>query len=188
MRKFLALSPLLLLSGLAWASGDSHGPPMTGILVHLANFTILFTALFFLVRKPVAEALRARQGDVKQEIDDANEQRKAAQDRYDEMDKRLSRFEAEVAGLKAQAESDAESDRRYLRERTAADVESLKVLTEQTIRDEARKARKALQAEAVDLAVSLAEERLRTQFNEQDQDRLAGEFLVTVKSQEAADA
>lgn len=187
MRKFLALTPLLLLPGVAMAGGG-EGPPFVAIAVHFANFTILFGALFFLLRKPVGEMLRARQAEVKKEIDDSNKQRKDAQARFDEMEARLARFEAEVAELKATAEKEAAADREYLRERTAADIEVLKELTEQTIRDEGRKARAALQREAVDLAVGLAEERLRASINDTDQDRLAGEFLLAVKGQEAADA
>jgi F-type H+-transporting ATPase subunit b len=187
MRRFLLVSPLLLVSGFALASGGD-GPPLTAIGVHLANFIVLFGGLFFLVRKPVAEALRGRQAEVKNEIDTSNSLRKDAQTRFDEIEARLSRFETEVAGLKAQAEKEAAADREYIRERTAADIEALKLMTEQTIRDESRKARSALQAEAVDLAVGLAEERLRASINDGDQQRLAGEFLVAVKGQEAADA
>ena len=186
LRNVLVLSPLLLVSGIAFAAGGD-GPPLKAIGVHLANFVLLFTVLFFLVRKPVAEALKARQGEVKHEIDESNAKRKDAQTRFDEIEARLNRFENEVAELKAQAEKEAAADREYLRQRTAADIESLKQLTEQTIRDEGRKARAALQAEAVGLAVGLAEERLRASINDGDQERLAGEFLLAVK-QEAADA
>jgi len=171
---------LLLLVDTALAAGG-EGPPLTEIGIHAINFVLLYTVLFFLARKPVAELLKGRQAEIKKALDDGNAALKAAEDRHSELDSRLAHFDKLVEDMKAQAKSDADNERVAMRRKTKADIVSLQALTERTIREETRNARAALQREAVDLAVQIAEESLRKQITDADHQRLAGEFLVAVK-------
>lgn len=170
----------LALMDSALAAGGGEGPPMKEIGVHAINFVLLYTVLFFLARKPIAEILKSRQAEIKKALDDGNAALKAAEDRHSELDVRLTQFSKMVDEMKAQAKTDADNERASLREKTASDIVMLKALTERTIREETRNARAALQRESVDLAVQIAEESLRKQITAADQERLAGEFLVAV--------
>lgn len=169
----------LLLETAFAASGD--GPPMTEIGVHAINFVLLYTVLFFLARKPVAELLKERQAEIKKALDDGNAALKAAEDRHAELDSRLAHFDKLVEDMKAQAKTDADNERAQMRTKTEGDIASLKALTERTIREETRNARATLQREAVDLAMQIAEESIRQQISAADHERLAGEFLVAVE-------
>lgn len=191
MRRFVTVLPVLLVPGLALASGgESHegGIPVSAIAVHAANFVLMYAVIFFAARKPVADMLKQRSAGVKKAIDDANAARKAAQERVSEIEGRLSRLDAEVESMRAQAADAAQAELEHSRKVTAQDIENLKALTALHIQEETNIARQTLQAEAVDLAMKLAEERIRGQINAQDHQRFAGEFLKAVKDQEVASA
>lgn len=192
---FIAFATLLPLASWA-AGGDAHsaeghaaeghgGIPLHDIGVHALNFTILVTVLFLLLRGPIRDALRNRASGIKAELEEANALRKAAQDRVDELETRIRGFEKLVEELKAEGAASAEREADLIAERAEREVELVKASAERTIREETRKARGALRQQAVDLAVRIAEEQLRSRIDEKDQERLAQDFLSTVKGETA---
>lgn len=191
---YAATLPLLLLSGAALASGGDNACAEglnqacgQAIGVHALNFVLFFGFLFFVARKPIAEALRQRQAQVKHDIDAANEARKVAQERFDGLEARLARFEQEVEEMKAQAKTAAERDTEMHRKHTAEDIELLKNQATRAIREEGLKAKRKLREQAVDLAIGVATETLRGKLAAADHQRLNNEFLVAVNPG-AADA
>ncbi|MFT5585724.1 MAG: F0F1-type ATP synthase membrane subunit b/b', partial [Cognaticolwellia sp.] len=123
----------------------------------------------------------------KQDIDDANAARKAAQERFDGLEARLARFEQEVEEMKAVAKTSADRDTQLHRKHTAADIELLKDQATRAIREEGVKAHRKLREQAVDLAIGVATETLRGKLSAADHTRLNHEFLVAVNPG-AADA
>ena len=115
---------LLALMDVAFAS-DAAGPPWNEIGIHAINFVLLYTVLFFLARKPVAELLKSRQAEIKKALDDGNAALKAAEDRHGELDSRLGHFGQMVEDMKLQAKADADNERENLRARTVTDIASL---------------------------------------------------------------
>lgn len=196
MRRVAFIAFATLLPVVSWAAGgdshsaeghaDGHGAiPLHDIGIHALNFTLLVAVLFFLLRTPVRDALRNRASGIKAELEEANALRKAAQDRVDELESRIRGFEKLVDELKAEGAASAEREASLIAERTEREVELVKASAERTIREETRKARGALRQQAVDLAVRIAEEQLRSRITEQDQQRLAQDFLSTVKGETA---
>lgn len=191
---YAATLPLLLVSGAAFAAGGDNACAqgldsscMQAIGIHAANFLLFFVFLFFVARKPIAEALRQRQAQVKQDIDEANATRKAAQERFDALEARLARFEQEVEEMKANAKLASDRDTALHRKHTAADIELLKDQATRAIREEGVKAHRKLREQAVDLAIGVATETLRGKLSAADHKRLNNEFLVAVNPG-AADA
>ena len=179
----------LLLSSLALASETAHaeGIPWTNIVVHAVNFVLMMGILFYITRTPISDFLKMRAGRIRKELDDATQAQAEARARFEQLEARLNNFEQELNALKAEGLADAEGEARLLAERTEQDIQQIKANAERTIREEVRKAKVALQAQAVELAVNIAEEQIRGQMTPSDSDRLAQAFLGAVsKSKEPA--
>lgn len=184
----MTLSPLLFaVSALAWAGGGEHGsgPPTTAIAIHAVNFLLMMGILFWVARTPFADFLKMRAGRIRKDLDDATRAQAEARARYEELEARLNSFERQLAELKAEGEADAAREAALLDQRTQADIRQLQANAERVIREEVRKARVSLQAEAVELAVRVSEEQIRGQMTPADQDRLAQEFLTAVRKETA---
>jgi F-type H+-transporting ATPase subunit b len=184
---YVATLPLLLVSGAALASGGENACEagldsacMQAIGIHAANFLLFFVFLFFVARKPISEVLRQRQAQVKQDIDDANASRKAAQERFDGLEARLARFEQELGEMKAVAKAAADRDTALHRKHTAEEIERLKDQATRAIREEGVRAHRKLREQVVDLAIHAATDTLRGKLSATDHTRLNNEFLIAV--------
>ena len=149
---------------------------------HALNLTILLTILTVLLRKPISNAVKARAGNIRSAIDEAQALRKDAEIRYEELEGRLARFEGEMQKLKAEAISHAETERDAILAQAQREAQSIREGAERTIRDETARARRSLQEEAVRLAVQLAEEKLRNQVGDADNERFTREVLEAMNT------
>ena len=181
-RSLLILSALLASTPVLAAGGG--GQPegwMLANLFHLFNLALFVGVVAFLTRKMIPEALKNRAARIEKELDESNRLRREAQARYDELEARLNRFEAEFDEMRADATRASEREVALIGERAENEVAQIKAGAEKAIRDEVNAARAALHQQAVSLALNVAEEQLRGRINAADQDRLARDLLGTVK-------
>lgn len=174
-----ATGAALLLPGMALAAGGDAGDgavPWVKVGLHAFNLTVLFGAIAYFAGPKVKEALKTRAAEIKAEIDASNQARKDTRER----------FEALEARLDAAAEADKEAA--AIAARADKDIQRIQEATERSIRNETAKARLALRADAVALAVKLAEERLTDQLGTEDDQRLAGDLLSLVEDGDAANS
>jgi F-type H+-transporting ATPase subunit b len=184
------LAPLLLLALPVIARAEeieAHGEGVEGIpwakiALHALNLVVLFGIIGWFARKPLKDAIASRATNVKKDMDDINALRKQAQDRYAEVETRLQAYDKKLAEMKGQAEQEAAAEAREIAARAERDAQQIQAAAQRTIRDETLRARQALRADAVELAVKIAEEQLKRTITEEDQRRLASEFLHTVES------
>lgn len=170
---------LLLLSAPASAAGGG-GPDFVALGLHAFNLALLFVVIAVLAGGKIRGAVASRSAEIKAEIDESNRLRKEAQERSAELQARLDGFEQRLAELKAEAEVEAEVERQAILRRAQAEAERIQEAAERTIRGEVAKARMALRAEAVELSMALAEERLSSTVGANDDARLADGFFQEV--------
>jgi len=180
--------PMLLLALPAFAhaaeeaeGGHAEGIPWAKMAVHALNLAILLGIIAWAARKPIKDAIASRSLAIKKDMDEINALRKQAQDRYAEIEARLQGYDKKLAEMKNDAEKEAAAEAREIAARAERDALLIQQAAERTIRDETLRARHALRRDAVELAVKIAEEQLRHQITEEDQKRLAADFLGTVK-------
>ncbi len=152
------------------------------ILLHAFNLFLLLALLFWLMRKPVKIALKNRADSIRRELTEAARLRDEAEKRHQELSARLDHFEDEVQAIRDEAKQDAQEEEAKLIERAHQEAKRIAETTERNIRDEVSRARLALQREAVELAVELAQKTLASELKDDDQKRLAREFLSTIKN------
>lgn len=147
---------------------------------HLFNLALILGVIGYLARRPVLDAIKTRAHDIRKEITETARARDEARQRHEELGARLSKFEDEVAQMKAQAADDAKQEEQKLIERARTEAERIRQTAERSIRDEVTRAQIALRKEAVDLAVQLAEQTLRSEVGPDDHKRLARQFLDSI--------
>lgn len=164
-----------------WLDPDAgEAYQITRLVQHAFNLLVIGGVLFWFARRPVADALRNRAHSIRTELIEAAKMRDEARQRQQEINARLGGFEAELARMRAQAEADAKADEEKLVARANNEAARIRDAAERHMRDELVRARVALRKEAVELAVQLAEQTLRSQVQSDDQRRLAREFLESL--------
>lgn len=149
---------------------------------HLLNLLILVGVLVWFGRKPIGAFLRDRELGIRKELEDAAGVEAEARSRYQELEQRLAGFEDEVAKMRADAEHMAEVERQEAEKRAQEAAGRIADAAERAIRDETARATRTLRAEAVELAVQLAEDTLRKEVQSNDRERLARAFLDTLQA------
>lgn len=82
--------------------------------------------------------------------------------------------------MRAAARAEAAADEAQLIARAEAEADRIAISADRTISEELRRARVALRNDAVNLAVQLAEQSLKSQVQTEDHRKLARQFLDTL--------
>ncbi len=146
------------------------------------NFGIWLAILFFMLRKPAAEFLRNRRASVVEGMEEARRVKEEAEAKYKEYSERIENLDAELERLREDMRRAGVEER----DRVLADAE----VRGEKMRSEARfligqqmkQLREDLTREAVESAVKTAEEILKKTTTAQDQERLAQQYLGTLRA------
>lgn len=169
-----------------WMDATNGSEPNTDTYVlksvglHAFNLFVVLAVLVYAARRPFLDFWRERALGIRKEITEAAQKREDAQRRQQQIMDRLSKIEGEVTAMMQGAEGDARREEEQLVERARREAVRIGEQAERNVRDEVTRARTALRAEAVDLAVRLAEATLRGSTTDADQQSLARAFLKSV--------
>jgi F-type H+-transporting ATPase subunit b len=171
-------------AGVAIAAGDGHhvdsGVLLKDFLYRVLNFSILVAGLAYFVAKPLKNALANRREGIEKELREAREAAEYAEKRFAEYDAKLTRAEEEIDQIKADIKYEAELEKQRIIENAEKMAAKIKEDSGKTAENEIEKARLALQQEAAELAVKLAGDLLKKNFNREDQARLVEEYKLKV--------
>jgi F-type H+-transporting ATPase subunit b len=142
-----------------------------------ANFVVLAGALGYLIGKKGGPFFAARSTQIRKDIVDADEVRKEAETRAAEVDRRLASLEAEIAALRAESGKEAEAEAGRAARHTAAELAKTQANAEQEIAAAGKAARLELKRYCADLAVRLAEQKIRARMTPETQDTLVRGFV-----------
>ena len=165
------------------SSGGEHAEPKGWVATDtykVMNFTVLFVGLFFLLRKPISQALNARIKGIKDQIDELEVKKKDAEKKLAEYNERLSLLGKEAEKIVAEyIKQGNEAKNRILKEAEAEAVK-LEEQAKKNIEHEFKEAKSKLQEEISEKALIKAEEIIRGAITVEDQDRLVDEYLEKV--------
>lgn len=143
----------------------------------VVNFVIMAGAVGYLIVKNAGPFFAARSRKIREEIVQGEEARQEAERRAAEVDRRLANLEADIASLRAESEREAQHEFERMRERTAAEIAKIQAHAEQEIAAAGKTARAELKRYAAELAIGLAERKIRTRVNAETQDGLVTVFV-----------
>ena len=166
-------------------NGKGGGEPETtfGIptwIFKLVNMIAFIAVLVYFLRKPVAEAFRAKGESVRAAVAEAKARREKADQLASDIQNRLSQIEQEVSSIIERARQEGERQKRELI--AAAEAEGQKILENARVEVENRvkRARHELTEMAGQLATERAEQILRETITEADQKKLFKESLAQI--------
>jgi F-type H+-transporting ATPase subunit b len=167
----------------AAAGAEHHEKTYFGIpgwILKIANMVLFIAMLVYLAGGPVKRAFAERSAAIRRAADEARERRDKADRMAGDIQARLSAIEAEVRAIHERAQAEGERQKRELI--AAAEAESQKILA--NARNEVDNRLKHARTELTEFAGQLASERaeqiLREQMTEADQQKLFRESLREV--------
>lgn len=141
-----------------------------------ANFAILAGGLGYLTKKYGGPWFASRSLAIRKGIADAEQIRAAAEARAAEVDRKLAGLQAEIESLKADAHREQAAEAERLRQQTATDMARIQAHAASEIEAAGKGARLQLKRYAAQLAIDLAEQKIRRQMTPDVQTALVESF------------
>jgi F-type H+-transporting ATPase subunit b len=141
-----------------------------------ANFAVLVGGLGYLVAKNAGPFFDGRSQQIRKDMVEAQEARRQAEARAADVDRRLASLDNEIAALRAESQKEAQSETERLARHTAAEIAKLQAHAEQEIAAAGKAARMELKRFSAQLAIQLAEQRIRARMTPETQEALVRGF------------
>lgn len=133
------------------------------------NFIVVFAVLWFLLRKAVPTVFRNRTEAIQRRLEEARKASEDARRRLSDVEARLSRLDTEISQMRQEAEASGKTEEEHMLAAAEAERRRIVESAEQEIASAAALARRELKAYTADLAVSLAEKKMKIAENTDEQ-------------------
>jgi F-type H+-transporting ATPase subunit b len=183
---FLSLGLCISLWSFGFAAGGGEAAAHDGgqgldLLYRFINFALLVIILFVVVRKtPIKDFFANRREEIKRRLEELERDRKASEDRYRALERKLSESEKERDELIAQYKAEGLAEREKIV--AAAKVKAQEILAQAdlAIKREIEAAKQRLRNDVAEAATHKARQILQKEIREKDQDRLVDDFVERV--------
>ncbi len=168
------------------AEGAGHGTEQRSesiwaTVARLFNFAVLVGGLIYLLRSPLTQHLANRSQQIRGGLESARETSAKATSQLAELDRRLQTLPTELEALRKKGVEEIAAEEQRIQAKAEAERKRLVEEMQRDVDVRVRVARKALAAQAADLAVGLAAERVRQTITDADQARLIDRYASQVK-------
>ena len=185
MKRLLLMLVLTASACLAQESGAGGASEGNLAIWKWVNFAILAAGLGYLMAKHLPAFFQSRTAAIRKSIDEAQKEKRAAEERAAAMERRLGALGAEIEKFRTQAQAEMQQEGERIRQETAAQIRSLERQAELEVESASKAARRDLQSYAADLALDLAEQRVRARLNPQVEAGLVDSFVNDLKRRES---
>ena len=182
---FAACFVLLAFAGFVYAAsggnGEGGGTGWTAEDTYrVFNFVVLAVALFFLLRKPASQFLGNRVEVIREQLDDLEAQKQAAEKKLAEYNDRLAALSQEAEKIIDQYRQQGESVKEKILQEAESAAEKLQQQAHRNIEREFAQAKLKLETEVFEKAIEKAEQKLKKITTVEDQEKLVHEYLDKV--------
>lgn len=158
-----------------------HGQTLLQSVAKVVNFAILGGVLAYFLRAPISTYLASRATQIRQDLVTAAETRATATAQLAQIERKLQALPAELEALKAQGAEDVKAEQARIAQAAATERQRLIAQTRREIETRLRLARRQLTEHAAQLAVTIAEDRIRRTITPEDQLRLVDRYAAQLK-------
>jgi F-type H+-transporting ATPase subunit b len=183
-----ATAPMIVTTVLAAPQHEAEAAPeaaheqtLLQTAAKIANFAILVGLLMYYLRTPVSVYLVSRASAIRRDLVTAAEMRARAAAQLAEIERKLQSLPAELAALKAQGAQDVAAEQARITQAAAVERERLIQQTRREVEMRLRVARREVTEYAAQLAVRIAEERIRRTITPEDQLRLVDRYTAQLR-------
>jgi F-type H+-transporting ATPase subunit b len=164
------------LNALASESGGNWRPTFDLVMIWL-NFGIFAFLLVKYLKTPLINFLRGRQDELTREINRLEEIREHISQKINETQQRFEKSEAHYETIKAKIITQGEEKKREIIESARRESRLMIEQTNVRIGNQILQAKNQFKSEMVDLAISLAMERLPAEITKTDHQRLLDRYI-----------
>ena len=181
LSRFLLTASMLLLPSLALASEGGEEGGWSGFFWHLANLIVFAFILVKFVGPQLKSFHFQRRKEITGALEEARRLHAEAEARDAEWSRKLDGLEAERGQIREQAGEIGKLEHAKILEQARLQAERIRRDAERAAEQELARAKARLHAEAVRVAMGLAEKMVRENLNEADQQRLLEEYLQNME-------
>ncbi len=174
----LMLVVFALAPSVVFAAAEKEHEGILPTVAKLFNFAVLVGVLVYFLRTPIADYLRTRSTQIREALTTAAEMRKTATAQLEEIKRQLAALPAELEALKKRGVEDTAAEEARIAETAKAERARLLEQTRREIDMRLRIARRELTEHAAQLAVQVAEDRIRRTITPDDQLRLVDRYTT----------
>jgi len=153
------------------------------IFWELLSFGILFWVLYKFAFPPILQTLENREKKIRESLDQAEQNRAAAEQKLQEYQAKLQMAAKEVETIMSEAKQKAQRLLDENEQRLRAESQRIKEEATQDIERERRKAVQDIRNQTADLAILVAEKVIGRSLSDDDHRRFAQETLAAVAAQ-----
>jgi F-type H+-transporting ATPase subunit b len=146
----------------------------------IINFAILAFILFKFGKKPLQSFLKQRTELIEKTLKEAKDAKEAAEKALKGVEERLKTKDKEVEEILSASKRSGEEARENLIQQSDKLREKILEQARVNIEYELKHAREAIKAEAVEIAIELAEKKLKEKLTKEEQKRLLEESLAKI--------
>ncbi len=178
---FLALAPLAF-SQEKEATGHTESTGDSWIWWKWANFLMLAGGLGYLINKHAGSYFRGQTEEIQRAILESGRLKAEAEAHAAQIEKRLAGIEGEIAQMRSQALSDMAAEAARLKSDTQRLLERLEQQTKLELELMTKAAKQELKVFSAELALGLAEKRIRALLDSASKESLVNAFIQDLHS------
>jgi F-type H+-transporting ATPase subunit b len=183
MKKLALL--MLLTAGFVFAAEEGKGEDEEGKIGpwKWANFAILAIGLGYMIAKNLPPFFTSRSAEIQKGISEAQAIKKDAEQRAAATDARVAALGAEIEKFRGESRDEMQRESDRIRQDTARQIAKMQQQAEADIDSHGKAARRELRTYAAQLAVDLAEQRIRGRLDGATDGVLVDRFVADLKGQ-----
>lgn len=163
------------------AEGE-HTEGLLPLVAKLVNFAALVGLLAYFLKTPLAAYLASRAGEIRQDLVAAADMRRQATEQLAHIEEKVRSLPGELEALKTRGAEDLGAEQARIAQAVAAERQRLLDHTRREIEMRLRIARRELVQYAAELAVRVAEHRVKTTITPEDQLRLMDRYTTQLEN------
>jgi len=145
-----------------------------------ANFLVLAGVVTYFAVKQGGPFFNARAAEIRKGIDEAEKLKADSDAKVSAINARLGRLDAEIASLRETAASERRSAEQRIKQETGSTLERIRINAETEIETAGKSERIALQRYVAQLALELAETKVKARLNPNTEDALVQAFVKEI--------
>jgi F-type H+-transporting ATPase subunit b len=146
-----------------------------------ANFLILAGVLGYMISKNAGPFFTARSRQIRKDMMEAEQLRKEAEVKASDVDRRLANLGAEIESLRQESQREEAEERQRIIHQTNSEIAKIQHHAQQEIESAGKAARMELKRYSAQLAVDLAEQKIRARIDANSQDALVAAFVQDLR-------
>jgi F-type H+-transporting ATPase subunit b len=165
--------------------GDEHAPQWNYVQFagQLTNFAIWLFLIYTILNRALPKFLAERRAAVVDGLEEAKRMKAEADAKYEEYSKRIDTMDEELARVRDEMKKAGLAERDRLVKEASEKAERMHAEARFLVQQQMKQLKEELTREAIESAVGAAERILRERTSPADQQRLAEEYLTTLKGQ-----